>query len=90
MNSQSKPAAYLFFKAKMPYITKVECYCGYKANQRPISFTINDKKLTVEKIIERWREPGIDYFKLLANDRKIYLLSYNEVNDKWKVEKVYE
>jgi len=69
---------------------EVECYSGYKANERPISFTLDDRKLIVEKIIDHWKGPDFEYFKLLADDGKVYLLKHDEMGDKWEVERVYE
>ncbi|HIC91948.1 MAG TPA: hypothetical protein EYP21_07840 [Syntrophaceae bacterium] len=72
------------------YVIKVECHSGYKVNERPISFTLEGKKLMVEKIVDRWRDPQFNYFKVLTDDGKAYLLRYDERNDEWKLEKVYE
>ena len=65
---------------------KVECYSGFKADERPLHFIIGDKMLEVEKIIEQWRTPAFEYFKVLADDRKTYLLKRDLVNDGWAIE----
>ena len=54
---------------KMPNI-KVECYSGYKADEKPVSFSLYSKKLMVEKIIDQWRTPEFEYFKVMADDGK--------------------
>ena len=54
---------------------KVTAYSGYKANERPLSFTIDDKKLEVLKIEKRWTEPEKDFFKIMANDGRVYTIS---------------
>jgi hypothetical protein len=69
---------------------KVECYSGYKADERPVSFIFDDSKLMVEKIIDQWRTPDADYFKVLAHDGKRYLLVHDNVKDAWVLEKVFE
>lgn len=71
----------------MPAI-KVECHSGYKANERPVSFVLDDKKLRVEKIIDQWRDPQFNYFKVLADDEKTYFLRYDERKDEWELETV--
>lgn len=68
---------------------KVECYAGYKAAERPISFILDDQRLIVEKIIDQWRGPEFEYFKARADDGKVYLLRYDERNGEWLLEKVY-
>lgn len=70
------------------YAIKVECHSGYKASERPISFTLDEKKLRVRKIVDQWRDPKFNYFKVLADDEKAYLLRYDERNDEWKLEKI--
>lgn len=74
---------------KMP-IVKVECYSGYKTDERPVSFILAGKKLVVEKIIDQWRGPEFEYFKVLADDQRAYLLKHDERNAEWALEKVYE
>ena len=59
---------------------EVECYSGYKADEKPISFILDGKKLMVEKVIDQWRNPEFDYFKVLADDGKAYLLRNDEIN----------
>ena len=54
----------------------VQCYSGYKANERPISFKIGDKSLKVEEIIDKWYGTEYTYFKLQADDKNIYILKY--------------
>ena len=68
----------------------VECYSGYKADERPVSFITGDKKLMIDKIIEQWRSPDAEYFKVLADDGKGYLLVHDNINDGWVLEKVCE
>lgn len=74
---------------QMPTI-KVECYSGYKGGERPINFSLDDKKLIIDKIIDQWRGPEFEYFKVLADDGKTYLLRHDERNGEWALEKVYE
>ena len=65
---------------------KVECYSGYKVDERPVSFISEGKKLKVYKIIEQWRTPDADHFKVMADDGKGYLLLHNNVNDNWEIQ----
>jgi hypothetical protein len=73
----------------MPTI-KVEFYSGYKADEKPISFIIDGNKFMVEKIIDQWRNPEFEYFKVLADDGKAYLLRNDERKGEWALEKTYE
>jgi len=69
-------------------VIHVTCYSGYKANERPIHFTVRGRKLLVEEIIDRWYGTNDNYFKVLANDHKVYLIKYNRNEDLWTLEKI--
>jgi hypothetical protein len=64
---------------------KVECYAGYKANQKPTAFALGKKKIKVEAIVDQWYGPDHTYFKVLAEDTNIYILRYGETNDRWEL-----
>ncbi|UCF72383.1 MAG: hypothetical protein JSW35_09385 [Deltaproteobacteria bacterium] len=69
-------------------VIQVSCYSGYKANERPTHFTVRGRNLQVEKIIDRWYGINHNYFKVLANDEKIYLIRYDQGKDLWTLEKI--
>ena len=69
-------------------VIQVGCYSGYKANERPINFTVRGRNLLVEEIIDRWYGVNHSYFKILANDQKIYLIRYDQDEDLWTLEKI--
>jgi hypothetical protein len=71
-------------------IIEVECYSGYKADEKPISFILDSKRLMVERIIDQWRSPEFEYFKVLADDGKGYLLRNDYIDGEWELEKVFE
>ena len=71
---------------------KVECYSGYKANERPVAFTYQGDRLEVQEIVDRWYEGGldgskpiIDYFKVKDRDGNIYLLRYQPDLNFWSL-----
>ncbi len=69
-------------------VIHVSCYSGYKANERPINFTVRGRKLIVEQILDRWYGVSTSYFKILADDQKIYLIKYDQDEDLWTLEKI--
>ena len=71
-------------------VIRVECYAGHKANERPISLWIEDEKRVVENIIDRWAGEDHEYFKLVADDHKVYLIRYDRRADFWTLEKIME
>jgi len=65
---------------------KVKTYSGYKADERPTNLIIDDKTLKVEKIIDQWRSPGCNCYKVLAENGKVYILKHDLVKDIWCVD----
>ena len=70
---------------KMTAGVKVECYSGYKANQRPLTFSLGKKNMKVKAIMDQWYGPDHSYFKVLAEDANIYILRYSEIDDQWQL-----
>lgn len=66
-------------------IIQVECYSGYKAIERPVSFTIDGKKLMVDEVIDQWYGEDYTYFKLKADDGNMYILKYLAEKDQWEM-----
>ncbi|MEJ2723260.1 MAG: hypothetical protein P8175_01190 [Deltaproteobacteria bacterium] len=73
-----------------PKKIQVIAYSGYKANERPLYFIMDGRKLEVTELIDRWYGEEEDYFKVMADDGKVYLLRWQRVLDLWFVVKVME
>ena len=69
---------------------KVTAYSGYKGNERPLSFIIDDQRHEVRDMISGWAEPDKDFFNVIADDNKVYTLSWNRKSDLWLIEKISE
>jgi hypothetical protein len=65
---------------------KVECYAGYRADQRPLSFLLGEKSIQVVEVTDQWYSPNAIYFKALADDGNTYILQHDEDNDTWTLE----
>ncbi len=71
---------------------QVECYSGYKINERPTAFAYQGRRWEISEILDRWYEGGTDagrpvtdYFKVMTADGKIFLLRYLSLFDAWSV-----
>ncbi|MBN1472883.1 MAG: hypothetical protein JW925_14000 [Syntrophaceae bacterium] len=71
---------------------QVECYSGYKANERPTAFTFQGRRWEISDILDRWYEggcsagsPEIDYFKIKTSEGQVFLLRYLSLFDAWSV-----
>ncbi len=64
----------------------VECYAGYRADERPVRFTLGERLLQVEGVEDKWYGPTATYFRILADDGNVYVLRHDEENDCWTLE----
>jgi hypothetical protein len=64
---------------------KVECYSGYKVNQRPVAFSLGKRRMRITEIIDQWYGPDHTYFKVLAEDENTYILRYSAKEDRWEL-----
>jgi hypothetical protein len=66
---------------------KVECYSGYRADERPVRFSFREKTGTppyeVKEVLDRWYGVGYQCFKVRADDGNIYILRHEETEDRW-------
>ena len=65
----------------------VQCYAGYKGEQRPQRFSLAERWLEVAEIVKEWREPNAVFFRVRASDGRIYVLrnEKEDPKDKWTV-----
>ncbi len=70
----------------------VECMSGYKANERPLAFTLQGRRWEVAEILDRWyegeldpREPKVDYFKVKTVEGSVFFLRYVSLFDAWSI-----
>jgi hypothetical protein len=61
----------------------VECYAGYRYPERPLVFQVKGRVFRVEELLDRWYGEDADYFKVLADDRRVYLLRYCPGQEHW-------
>lgn len=71
---------------------QVECYSGYKTNERPIAFAYQGCRWEILEILDRWYEggidagrPEIDYFKVRTTKGQVFLLRYLSLFDSWSI-----
>ena len=64
----------------------VNSYSGFKANERPLLFSLDGHEYRVEKVLDQWYGPGSEYFKVHASDGNLYILKYHQSSDEWSLE----
>jgi hypothetical protein len=53
---------------------EVECYAGFKADERPLRFKLGTEWHDVEEVLDRWYGPGDVYFKVRTGSTDVYIL----------------
>lgn len=56
---------------------RVECYSGYKGDQRPLRFYIGATPFEVESIDDQWYSPNDTCFRVKASDGNTYILRHS-------------
>lgn len=64
---------------------KVQTYSGYKADERPTSFTLEDRRFEVRGILDQWQGADHAYFKLIADDSNLYIIRHDTDADEWEI-----
>lgn len=82
-------AALDMIENELPRKVEVAAYSGYKADERPLSFRVDERKLDVLEIMDRWYGVEHDYYKVLAEDKMVYLLRRHRLHDVWFLVKVF-
>ncbi len=65
---------------------RVECYAGYRGDQRPSRFTLGERTYEVLEVDDQWYSPGAIYFRVRADDGHVYVLRHDETADRWSLE----
>ncbi len=64
----------------------VECYAGYKADERPQRFAIRGRLFEVVEVLDRWYDPEAIFFRVRADDGNLYILRHDERVGDWTLE----
>ena len=68
----------------------VEAYSGYKANERPSQFELDEQVYEIDAVLDQWYEPSATYFKVQSTEGKTYLLRYDEGTDEWTLQSGFD
>jgi hypothetical protein len=80
----------------MSLAVQVECYAGYKADERPRRFSVKTprrgvsttppRRYAVKEVLDQWYGVGYQCFKVLADDGNLYILRHNQQEDAWTLD----
>ncbi len=63
----------------------VQTYAGYKGDERPVSFSLEGRNFRIREIVDRWYDPDLCCFKVIADDGGTYLLRHDLNDDAWEL-----
>lgn len=66
-------------------IVRVECYSGYKADERPLRIVFETQTLEIAEVEDRWYSPGATYFRVLVESGERYVLRHDDAQDVWSL-----
>jgi hypothetical protein len=64
---------------------RVECYSGYKAEERPVRILFSEHTLEIVELEDRWYSPGATYFRVLTESGDRYVLRRDDAQDVWSL-----
>ncbi len=69
---------------------QVECYSGYRADERPRRFsfrrTAGSRAYEVREILDQWYGGDYQCFRVRADDDNIYILRHQTGEDNWRLD----
>ena len=66
-------------------LVRVECYAGYKGDERPLRMYFGEKAIEVAKVEDRWYSPGATFFRIVADGGDRYVLRHEDAQDVWSL-----
>jgi hypothetical protein len=67
-------------------IVHVECYSGYKGEERPVRVQLSQRMVDVAEVEDRWYSPGATYFRVLLCNSDRYVLRRDDAQEVWTLQ----
>jgi hypothetical protein len=61
----------------------VECYAGYKGDERPVRVHLRGRSLDIVSVEDRWYSPGATFFRIVVDGGDHYVLRHEDAQDVW-------
>ena len=67
---------------------RVQCYSGWKDEERPVRFQLGERDYIVEEVMDQWYGPHDAFFKVRTDDGNLYILRRTtaEAEEEWSLE----
>jgi len=64
---------------------RVECYSGYRGEETPRRFWLDERLVEITEVVDRWLDPDHRYFKVVGDDGATYILRHDSEADSWEI-----
>ena len=64
---------------------RVECYSGYRGEETPRRFWLDERPVEITEVVDRWLDPDHRYFKVVGDDGAIYILRHDSGSCTWEL-----
>lgn len=64
----------------------VECYSGFKGDERPVRIQLQDGPHEVTEVEDKWYSPGGTFFRVRLANGDRYVLRHSAGQDVWTIE----
>jgi uncharacterized protein with PIN domain len=68
-----------------PLSLSVDCYAGYRGEETPVRFRLDDRPFDVERVEDRWLAPDHRYFKVITTGGGRYILRHDVTTGTWEL-----
>jgi hypothetical protein len=68
----------------------VEAYSGYKSNERPMQFCLDENVIDISRVEDRWYDPNAEYFKVRSVDGRCFLLRCDSRTGEWTLQSGFD
>ena len=64
---------------------RVDTHSGYVADERPVRFWLDGRRVEVVEIVDRHHRPGHRCFRVRGDDARSYVLCQSTESNEWEV-----
>jgi len=61
----------------------VECHAGYRGEETPRALVLDDRRVEVIEVLDRWLAPDHRYFKIRGDDGDTYIVRQDSRSTEW-------
>ncbi len=64
---------------------RVECYAGYRGDERPLAFWVGNRRIAIQAVLATWAGEDGTYFRVRGDDGAAHVLRRDDRQDRWEL-----